>query len=131
MIRSKRRSRFRFSSHAIFAVVVALSGVAAYKVYTAAYERYQINKQISNLDAKLKSISEESGRLQALIDRFQNKDEVEKEARKKLNLVKEGEKTVIITDIARAEGKTEPEIIVTSPHWLANPQKWYDTIFGN
>jgi len=131
MIRSKRRTTSRFSSHTFLSVLVVLSGIVAYKLSVTAYEKYQINKQISNLDTKLQSVAEESDRLEALIDRLENKDEVEKEARRKLNLVKEGEKTVIITDVARAEAKEDPEVTVASSHWTVNPKKWFTTIFSD
>ena len=130
MIRSRRRKGFNpFFSKAFLALVVVAAGFLSYKVYVVSYEKYQINKQISNLDAQLRALADKGESLKGAIERLKYKDVIEKEARKKLNFVKEGEKAVIITDAARAEGTAPSAEVTASPGLLSNPKKWYEAIF--
>ena len=80
-------------------MVLALGMIASflvYKVGRVSYEKYQITRQISTIDGELKALSAKSDDLQTLIKHLNDDTYVEKEARKKLNLQKEGEKAVII-----------------------------------
>ena len=132
MFRPRRRPKgFNlFSSKAFLVFVVVVAGFLSYKVYVVSYEKYQINKQISNLDAQLRALADKGENLKGLIERLKDKDVIEKEARKKLNFVKEGEKAVIITDAARAQEEKPIAVPSTSSDLLSNPKKWLDTLFG-
>lgn len=68
-----------------------------FKVYSVSYERYQINKKMTMLDSAIGALNSRGDDLKALIAKFGNVDYIEKEARKKLNFQKPGEKPVIIT----------------------------------
>ncbi len=133
MIRPRKsRNAFRvFLSRVFFAALIAIAGFLSYKVYIVSYEKYQINKQISNLDAQLRALAQKSEGLKLLVARLHNKDVIEKEARKKLNLVKEGEKTVIITDKNKRQKTAAPLTvkIASSSDWLVNPRKWFEVLF--
>src|SRR3989344_2341335 len=74
----------------------AIAGVLVYKVGRVSYEKYQITKHISTIDGELKALSAKNDDLHVLIKHLNDDAYVEKEARKKLNLQKEGEKAVII-----------------------------------
>lgn len=135
MIRSRKRGRgfYSFFSKTAAALLIVAVGFLAYKVYAVSYQKYQINKQISNLDDQLRALAQKSEGLKTLVTRLQDKDVIEKEARKKLNFVKEGEKAVIITSGApqTKNGAAIPAKNIASPNWISNSKKWFDVLFGN
>ncbi|MCR4323054.1 MAG: septum formation initiator family protein [Candidatus Azambacteria bacterium] len=109
---------------------LAVAGVMAYKVGRVSYEKYQITKQISTIDGELKALSAKSGDLNALIKNLNNDAYVEKEARKKLNLQKEGEKAVIIVGGPDTTKKKKESVQSAAEGKESNPRKWFRTLFG-
>lgn len=124
-----RRKKGMFKRKLAFISLVAVAGVLGYKVLVVSYEKYQITEQISNLDGELVALDAKSKDLQALIGRLQDKEFIEKEARKKLNLSKAGEKAVIIVNPQKtaAQNKKKEE----TQKKESNPYKWYRTLFGD
>ena len=95
----KRRNK---KSRGFIKFFVALALLAAiimlgYKIYGVSYEKYQINKKVTTLDTVMAGLSQKTEDLKALVGRLEDKDYIEKEARKKLNFQKPGEQPVIIT----------------------------------
>ena len=114
-------------------MVLALGGIASvliYKVGRVSYEKYQITKQISTIDGELKALSAKNGDLNALIKNLNNDAYVEKEARKKLNLQKEGEKAVIIVGGRATTIKKKESTQSAAENKESNPRKWFRTLFG-
>lgn len=110
--------------------LVAIAGVLVYKVGRVSYEKYQITKQISNIDGELKALSAKSADLNALIKNLNNSAYVEKEARKKLNFQKKGEKAVIIVGARDAAIQKKDNTQSTPQGEESNPRKWFRAIFG-
>lgn len=125
---ARRLNKGNLKGKAILALLVGLAGFLGYKVLAVSYEKYQITEQISNLDGELTALGAKSKDLQALIGRLQDAEYIEKEARKKLNLSKEGEKAVIIVNpqknMAQQKKQAQPE------KKESNPSKWFRTLFG-
>lgn len=124
-----RRKKGTFKRKLWVVSLVALAGILGYKVLAVSYEKYQITEQISNLDGELASLDAKSKDLQALIGRLKDKEFIEKEARKKLNLSKEGEKAVIIVNPQKTSAQKKKEGSA-APKKESNPQKWFRTLFG-
>lgn len=131
MLRRRRGSSLSFASKALIPLVIVAAAFLSYKVYVVSYEKYQINKRISTLNAELDTLAEKGEGLKMLVTRLQDTDIIEKEARKKLNFVKEGEKAVIITGLT-AEAKEEDQTSQERKEEgvFSNPKKWFDVLFG-
>lgn len=110
--------------------LVAIAGVLAYKVGRVSYEKYQITKHISTIDGELKALSAKSDDLHTLIKRLNDSAYVEKEARKKLNLQKEGEKAVIIVGGPDTATKKKEGVQSAAEGKESNPRKWFRILFG-
>ena len=114
-------------------IVLTLGMIAsflAYKVGRVSYEKYQITRQISTIDGELKALSAKSDDLQTLIKHLNDDTYVEKEARKKLNLQKEGEKAVIIVGGSTTAIKKKENTQSAADGGESNPQKWFRVLFG-
>lgn len=115
------------------AAVLAALGLLVFKVYTVSYEKYQINKKITILDDAMDELNNRGNDLKALIAKLESADYLEKEARKKLNFQKPGEKPVIITKKgAGADNGTAANKSSGAPDAKneSNLSLWYDIFFG-
>jgi len=106
-----------------------------YKIYGVSYEKYQINKKVTTLDAVMAELGQKSDDLKALVGRLGDKDYIEKEARKKLNFQKPGEQPVIITKKGAganngAVAKNNSDTSVKNSQEESNIKLWYDMFFG-
>ena len=117
-----------FKRKIVFISLVALAGILGYKVFVVSYEKYQITAEISNLDSELTALNAKNKDLQALIGRLQDKEFIEKEARKKLNLSKVGEKAVIIVNPQKTAAQNKKQAEVQKKE--SNPYRWFRTLFG-
>ena len=114
---------------ALLAAIVSLG----YKIYGVSYEKYQINKKVTTLDAVMAELSQKSEDLKALVGRLEDKNYIEKEARKKLNFQKPGEQPVIITK--KGAGANNGSAVKNSQSSDKNNQEesniklWYNTFF--
>ena len=72
---------------------------------------YSLNKAIDELEEKLTNTESENKNLKANIDSFQDPKTIDREARERLNLKKEGEEVVIIIP---SEKEVSPDIIHTT-----------------
>ncbi|HEY4519096.1 MAG TPA: septum formation initiator family protein [Candidatus Paceibacterota bacterium] len=131
----KRRNK---KSRGFIKFFVALALLAAiimlgYKIYGVSYEKYQINKKVTTLDAVMAELSQKSEDLKALVGRLEDKNYIEKEARKKLNFQKPGEQPVIITK--KGAGANNGSAVKNSQSSDKNNQEesniklWYNTFF--
>ena len=120
-----------FATLALLAAIIMLS----YKIYGVSYEKYQINKKVTTLDAVMAELGQKSDDLKALVGRLGDKDYIEKEARKKLNFQKPGEQSVIITKKGAsanngAVAKNNSDTSVKNSQEESNIKLWYDMFFG-
>jgi cell division protein FtsB len=81
-------------------LLLIYASIACVKVI---YKKHQMAEQNSQLRAQIVSLREENDRLGALKEFFSNKNFLEKEAKQRLNLKKEGEEVVILPDSKVAE----------------------------
>lgn len=121
----------------LFIVLFALIGLVL-NVGRESYHKYQLTKEIRNLETEIKKVEGRNRQLSDLMNYFSEESFLEKEARIKLNLQKPGEKIVIFSDksdgvdnlnssTAKAtdEQRKEEDISGTS----ANCWKWWEYFF--
>lgn len=100
------------------------------------YRRYQIQKEISDLQSQADQKERDNQKLMGMIDYFQTQDFQEKEAKEKLSVQKEGEKVLMVNgsrdpNAPSSDGSDQP---VSGPapqkDARANWQKWWDYFFA-
>lgn len=111
----------------IFFLVLILIGIIA-AVGKESYRKYQIDKEVGGIRKEIESLKEENQALSNLLDYFNSEESLEKEARLKLNLLKEGEKLVIITPNKKTdlENQLSEDIEKKQP---SNFEKWLKYLF--
>lgn len=114
----------------IFLIAVFLTLVTG--IFQKIYYQYEARRELNKLNAELANLSNEKSGLNKLIDYYKNKSNVEKEARVRLNLKKEGEKVVIILPSATSTGGTGKSIF--GPYGvnlenLPNYKRWWYYFF--
>ena len=92
------------------------------------YFRYKINQEIRSLERKIEDLQKSNAELSELENYLQSNEFLEKEARLKLNLIKDGEKLVIIkkSDEEPVLEEQETEENKNIPNIL----KWWEYFFG-
>ena len=78
----------------IFLVPILLALVTG--IFQKLYYRYEIKGDLDKLNAEISDLNKQKNDLNQLVDYYKNESNLEKEARVRLNLKKEGEKVVII-----------------------------------
>lgn len=113
----------------IFLLVLILIGIIA-AVGKESYRKYQIDKEVGGIKKEIESLKEKNQVLSNLLDYFNSEESLEKEARLKLNLLKEGEKLVIITPNKKtdSENQLSEDIEEKQP---SNFEKWLKYLFKN
>ena len=111
----------------IFLLVLILIGIIA-AVGKESYRKYQIDKEVGGIKKEIESLKEQNQALSNLLDYFNSEESLEKEARLKLNLLKEGEKLVIITPNKKtdSENQLSEDIEEKQP---SNFEKWLKYLF--
>jgi cell division protein FtsB len=111
----------------IFLLVLILIGIIAV-VGKESYRKYQIDKEVEGIKKEIESLKEKNQALSNLLDYFNSEESLEKEARLKLNLLKEGEKLVIITPNKKtdSENQLSENIKEKQP---SNFEKWLKYLF--
>lgn len=79
-------------------LLVALIGVVVYKMLHQTERQSGINEEISNLQKQINRLEGENQDLNELISYLKTDDFKEKEAKDKLNLIKEGEQMVLVKE---------------------------------
>ncbi len=87
--------KFFSSKFFLILLVLILIGVIT-ALGKESYRKYQLNKEIDNLKQEITSLEEENKKISELLNYFESDEFLEKQARLKLNLLKQGEKLVII-----------------------------------
>lgn len=117
-------------------LLLIYAGIACVRV---TYKKYQMIEQNNQLQAQINSLQQENGKLNALKEFFGNKNFLEKEAKQRLNLKKEGESVVILSEPETrkvngngAAAVSENEGTTTAVSQKAAPpfwKKWRDYLF--
>ena len=116
-----------------FLLIVFLAFVlVAYALFRETYKKYQIQKEVEELEEQAEELSQGNQKLRGLINYFGTKNFSEKEARGKLNVKKEGETLVILRsqeareeDQEKQQKEAEEERLLEIP----NPLKWWNYFF--
>lgn len=104
----------------------------SYKLFEQTYKQNQINQDIAQMQEEINKLNQDNQDLGELINYLQTDDFKEKEAKDKLNLIKEGESLVLIKekDIQKEkpekEEKNSPEVIIDRPNYYY----WWHLFFG-
>ena len=109
-------------------VKILLFLLALYSIFNisrSVWRIYRRGDRLMELRREIENLKEEKKRLQEEIVYRQSPEFIEKEARDRLNMVKEGERVVILpaelTPPSTKEKKTSKEV-VTEPNW----KQWWD-----
>jgi len=102
----------------------------------AVYRKYQINQEIEKIKTDIARLEGENEKLLDMVEYLKTNEFLEKEAREKLNMSKDGEKIIAIPFFE--EKKKEPEKLknisqekTTEPKKnMANYQLWWNYFFG-
>jgi len=112
---------FIFGLLIIFILVVVAAGREGYR-------NYKINQEIKNLQRRIEELSKTNTELSEMEKYLRSDEFLEKEARLKLNLIREGEKLVIIK---KSEEESVPEEQKTEEiKNISNIQKWWKYFFN-
>lgn len=115
-------SKFLSSPFFIFLLVLILIGIVAV-VGKESYRKYQTHKEVADIKREIESLKEKNQALSNFLDYFGSEKSLEKEARLKLNLLKEGEKLVIITPDKKTDLRNQ-SLEDTKKEQPSNFKKW-------
>ena len=111
----------------VFLLILILIGIIA-AVGKESYRKYQIDKEVGGIKKEIESLKEKNQALFNLLDYFNSEESLEKEARLKLNLLKEGEKLVIITPNKKTDSENQLSENVEEKQ-PSNFEKWLKYLF--
>jgi cell division protein FtsB len=106
-------------------VLLGLFFVVAFVTARQITQKYQIDKQIRQLQARADKISGQNQKLSDLVNYLGTDQYKEKAAREQLNLKKDGEFVV-----ALPQNQQEQVSSAETAVQLSNPQKWYNYFFA-
>lgn len=86
---------------------------------------YRVQDEIADLEKEINRVEGENKEISYLLDYLKSDQFVEREARSKYGLKKQGEKSVVII-----ENKPEAEIQIEHTQKKSNPSLWWQYIFG-
>ena len=101
-------------------------------IFQKLYYRYEVKRELDKLSAEIADLNKQKNDLNQLVDYYKNESNLEKEARVRLNLKKEGEKVVIILPQATSTNESGEEITRVSGNTdsLPNYKQWWYYFFG-
>lgn len=110
-------------------------GIVSVKAF---YRKYQLDQEISVLKVEINKLGNKDSELSQLIKYFENQDFLEKEAKEKLNLKREGENVVMVPEAAISQNLSladEPtagasEQALAESKTENNLIKWWKYLFG-
>jgi cell division protein FtsB len=111
-------------------IIILVILLFSFKAVQEILNRRAINQELKGLDKQILDLQVKQQNLESLITYLQSSEFIEKEARTRLNLRKEGERIIIIP----VESSTQPQLIenqvtTTTPENLSNIQKWWYYVF--
>lgn len=115
-------SRSTLYSFFIFILALILIGIVA-AFGREGYGNYQLNKEISGLKKEIESLKKNNDDLSNLANYYNSEKSLEEEARLKLNLMKEGEKLVVISPEGKAASESQSRSNIEKKRF-SNLDKW-------
>jgi len=129
---SKNRSFFEsLGAKALVVFLVLLTGFSGYHFFKIKHKQTKVNKEVAELQKQIDEFKKKNKSLEQLSQYLQTDDFKEIEAKKKLNLVKEGEKVVIVkkNEVEKIKEDVEnltPEVEIEKPNYYY----WWHYFFG-
>lgn len=120
--------KFTSSKFFVFILILILIGILT-AVGKESYRKYQIDKEVRALQEEIESLKEENQTLSNLLDHFSSERSLEKEARLKLNLLKQGEKLVIISPDKNIDSENQVSKDNNQKEEISNFKKWMRYLF--
>jgi cell division protein FtsB len=118
--------KFLYSKYSIFALSVVFLLVLI-ALGRESYFNYQTNREIKTLQEKIEELQKNNAELAEMEKYFQSEEFLEKEARLKLNLIRDGEKLIIVKE---DENKPAEEDEAKRIENISNFQRWWKYFFG-
>jgi len=115
-------------------ILILLIAMFLVKAVREIINRQEITKELHQLDRRIIELQTEQQELENLMTYLQSWDFIEKEARTRMNLRKEGERVIIIpqnstgTPAMRLE---ESQLVTSTIQDLNNFEKWWQYVFPN
>lgn len=125
----KPKSKSGWKSRVFFLVLLIVLLFIILNFSRGCQKSRRINQEISGLKNEIGQLEKDNLELKELITYFNSTAFLEERARLDLGLKKEGEKVVVLTDLAKkelAEKKTEA---AAAEKPRSNPQKWWRYFF--
>ena len=131
----RKRNRNFFRSKLVLASLVFVFFIIAFYTTGSLYQNYQIRREMAILDKTIEDLNHKNNELKFSEKKLTDPDFIEREAKVKLNLKKEGEEVVVLVDDPyslnngdgdKKSGAKESESVANT-----NVKKWIDLIFGN
>lgn len=121
--------KFTSSKFFIILLILILIGVIT-ALGKEGYRKYQLDREMASLKEEISSLKKENEEVSELLNYFESDEFLEKQARLKLNLLKQGEKLIIIrpekkdtlSSVSVEENKTKKD--------FSNIKKWLDYLFN-
>lgn len=108
----------------IFLIAILILAMIAFG--REGYRYFKVSQEIRDLEKKIEELEKESEELIGMEKYFQSEDFLEKEARLKLNLIKPGEKLIVVKTPEDLEEKQQEKIVKQ----VSNIQLWWEYFFG-
>ena len=124
--------KYLIKSKVFFIFLITVSLVLIFGIFQNFYHRYQVKKDLDQLNTEVMSLNKQKEDLDKLLNYYKNESNLEKEARIRLNYKKEGEKVVVILPTATTSPGSN-EITFSSPasdENLPNYKQWWYYFFG-
>jgi len=100
-------------------------------VGSESYQKYQLNQEIDNFKIEIEELEKNNKQLADLMEYLKKEPYLEREARLKLNLMKPGEKVIILPDESIQEASVTENIIESSSEEeTANYWEWWQYFFS-
>lgn len=103
-------------------------------IFQKLYYRYEVKGELDKLNNEIAVLNEQKDGLSKLLDYYKNESNLEKEARVRLNLKKEGEKVVIILPSATSTVNGENGEVISefsmNKKDLPNYMQWWYYFIG-
>ena len=127
MIRNNSFWNKLFSSSIALVVLIAAVGLIIYSIFKERNQQMVLNENIRSLEEEIASLSGRNLELSQMVKYFKSEEYVEYEAREKLNMLKSGEKVVIVP----AELQNQRQVAgVKEEKTRKNWEKWIDYFFA-
>ncbi|MBU1203050.1 septum formation initiator family protein [Patescibacteria group bacterium] len=121
----KQSWRSKIWTSNVFSIFLLILLIASFvKVSQEVLLRYEINKEINNLERQLGDLQDKTEKMEQLISYLQTDEYIEKEARLKLNLSKPGEKQINLAN------PDEKSIVYQEEDNTTNVGKWFNYFFN-